>query len=272
MILLQIVEDARQNKGFCLGRFNWQFSSKEVDKISLNCATLWQNLFTVCLLKTKSYNNNCYQFVLQQENDFLFNKGILMNAGFLESPKFSEWDCIIFHDIDHIPQHEGNPYHCVDLPRHLMGGADNRNYRQERFLFSEDSLSFSQWRRLKFSGSGCVSRQQVGNVTPGWMTRSWGILSGSATRGQVKTIVQRHWTPLVFVKDQYSHHGVSRKKKHNCCTAVCAFRKCFRQSLQQYIIIWVKNYLFFKNQASFRGRHFLTVLYYVNSSPLFVTK
>ncbi|XP_071792283.1 beta-1,4-galactosyltransferase 4-like [Asterias amurensis] len=68
-------------------------------------------------------------YVVNQENDFLFNKGILMNAGFLESPKFAEWDCIIFHDIDHIPQHEGNPYHCVDLPRHLMGGADNRNYR-----------------------------------------------------------------------------------------------------------------------------------------------
>ena len=57
-------------------------------------------------------------FVVEQANDQLFNKGILMNAGFLEimsldSLKLTDlsaftfqFDCVIFHDVDLLPEGE----------------------------------------------------------------------------------------------------------------------------------------------------------------------
>ena len=58
-------------------------------------------------------------FVVEQANDQLFNKGVLMNSGFLEimslnkngllnKAKSSEFhfkfDCVIFHDVDLLPE------------------------------------------------------------------------------------------------------------------------------------------------------------------------
>ncbi len=68
-------------------------------------------------------------FIVNQENVLLFNRGMLMNTGFLESQHFSTWDCYIVHDVDLIPQSELNSYGCIHMPRHFVSGADNRNYR-----------------------------------------------------------------------------------------------------------------------------------------------
>lgn len=56
-------------------------------------------------------------YVVEQFNDQLFNKGILMNAGFLEIMNFNNnrekllwnnikfpFDCVIFHDVDLLPE------------------------------------------------------------------------------------------------------------------------------------------------------------------------
>lgn len=45
-------------------------------------------------------------FVVEQSNDELFNKGIIMNAAFnliFEGNSSKEYDCIIYHDVDMIP-------------------------------------------------------------------------------------------------------------------------------------------------------------------------
>ena len=54
---------------------------------------------------------------------------MLFNVGFLESLNFSRWDCVVLHDVDHIPMSDFNPYGCVDMPRHFIGGADNFNWK-----------------------------------------------------------------------------------------------------------------------------------------------
>lgn len=36
-------------------------------------------------------------FLIEPIGNLTFNKGILMNAGFVESQKTSNWDCFIFH-------------------------------------------------------------------------------------------------------------------------------------------------------------------------------
>ncbi|XP_038070430.1 beta-1,4-galactosyltransferase 6-like [Patiria miniata] len=68
-------------------------------------------------------------YIVNQESDNSFNRGMLLNVGFLEALNFSHWDCFVFHDVDHLPLSEFNPYGCVDLPRHFIGGADNRQYK-----------------------------------------------------------------------------------------------------------------------------------------------
>ncbi|XP_072171076.1 beta-1,4-galactosyltransferase 6-like [Diadema setosum] len=68
-------------------------------------------------------------FVVEQANQDLFNRAMLMNVGFLEALNFTRYDCFIFHDVDHIPDDDRNYYGCTDMPRHFLSGADRWNYK-----------------------------------------------------------------------------------------------------------------------------------------------
>lgn len=85
-------------------------------------------------------------FVIEQVNKQLFNKGILMNSGFLEVMLLSEqrahlsklnlkrhefeFDCVIFHDVDLLPEDDRIMYSCPsDRPRHLSVAIDKFNYK-----------------------------------------------------------------------------------------------------------------------------------------------
>ena len=58
-----------------------------------------------------------------------FNKGILMNAGFLEALKEEIYHCFIFHDVDLIPENDHNMYTCPEMPRHLSPAVNELNYK-----------------------------------------------------------------------------------------------------------------------------------------------
>ncbi len=60
-----------------------------------------------------------------------FNRGLLMNIGFLEALKMSnnKWECFIFHDVDLLPEDERNLYTCSDNPRHMSGAVSTLGYR-----------------------------------------------------------------------------------------------------------------------------------------------
>ena len=51
-------------------------------------------------------------YVVEPVGDLLFNKGLSMNAGFIEASKEDEWDCYIFHDVDLLPENNKNIYGC----------------------------------------------------------------------------------------------------------------------------------------------------------------
>ena len=52
-----------------------------------------------------------------------------MNAGFLEAKKLFKFDCVIFHDVDMIPEDDRNMYSCMNAPKHLGAFCDTNNYQ-----------------------------------------------------------------------------------------------------------------------------------------------
>eukprot|EP00057_Strongylocentrotus_purpuratus_P032764 XP_788773.3 PREDICTED: beta-1,4-galactosyltransferase 5 [Strongylocentrotus purpuratus] len=68
-------------------------------------------------------------FIIEQANQELFNRAMLMNIGFLESLNFTDYDCFVIHDVDHVPIDDRNYYGCSSMPRHFVSGADRWNYK-----------------------------------------------------------------------------------------------------------------------------------------------
>ena len=62
-------------------------------------------------------------FVVEPVGNLTFNKGLTMNAGFLEALKVDHWDCFIFHDVDLLPESELNQYGCDQRRPRLLAVA-----------------------------------------------------------------------------------------------------------------------------------------------------
>ncbi|KAF0746430.1 beta-1,4-N-acetylgalactosaminyltransferase bre-4-like [Aphis craccivora] len=60
----------------------------------------------------------------EESNDGRFNRGKLLNIGFTEALKLSDFDCFFFHDVDLLPINNGNIYSCPDQPRHYAVAVD----------------------------------------------------------------------------------------------------------------------------------------------------
>ncbi|CAF3686343.1 unnamed protein product [Rotaria sordida] len=68
-------------------------------------------------------------FVINQHGDEEFNKGVLLNVGYIEAMKLYSFDCFIFHDVDLFPEDLRNLYKCGGRPRHLAVAIDKWEYR-----------------------------------------------------------------------------------------------------------------------------------------------
>ncbi|XP_032790423.2 beta-1,4-N-acetylgalactosaminyltransferase bre-4 [Daphnia magna] len=64
--------------------------------------------------------------VVEQSNSSSFNRGMLMNIGFNEAQLQEEFHCFIFHDVDFLPEDDGNPYTCPQegKPRQMSFSID----------------------------------------------------------------------------------------------------------------------------------------------------
>lgn len=70
-------------------------------------------------------------YLIEPNEDLVFNRGLLMNIGFLESIKdYDKWDCFIFHDIDMLPEDQRIIYKCnIDYPKHYAVAVSKWRYR-----------------------------------------------------------------------------------------------------------------------------------------------
>ncbi|XP_076069653.1 beta-1,4-N-acetylgalactosaminyltransferase bre-4-like isoform X1 [Oratosquilla oratoria] len=67
--------------------------------------------------------------VVEQADKKPFNRGKLLNVGFLEAQKMTKIDCVIFHDVDLLPVNEYNMYACTHMPRHMYSAIDTFRFR-----------------------------------------------------------------------------------------------------------------------------------------------
>ena len=57
-----------------------------------------------------------------------FNRGMLLNIGFREAVEMQQVDCVIFHDVDLLPENDKNVYRCGPMPRHMSVAVSTLNY------------------------------------------------------------------------------------------------------------------------------------------------
>ena len=50
--------------------------------------------------------------MVEQVDKWTFNKGVVMNAGFLETMKMDNFTCYVFHDVDMVPETDLALYNC----------------------------------------------------------------------------------------------------------------------------------------------------------------
>ena len=80
-------------------------------------------------------------YLIEPLEGIKFNRGLLMNIGFLEVLKESRvygntvnssdiyWDCFIFHDVDLKPENDDLQYTCNDTrPIHFSTAVSSLNY------------------------------------------------------------------------------------------------------------------------------------------------
>lgn len=70
-------------------------------------------------------------YLIEPEAGLEFNRGLLMNIGFLEALNRTRnyWECFIFHDVDLLPEDERNLYTCADMPRHMSSAVSSLGYK-----------------------------------------------------------------------------------------------------------------------------------------------
>ena len=70
-------------------------------------------------------------YIFQESDGKHFNRGAIKNAGFLEAIKADQFDCVLFQDVDKMPEHTGNFYTCSSSPKLLIG--ETRYTNQETY-------------------------------------------------------------------------------------------------------------------------------------------
>ena len=67
--------------------------------------------------------------IIEQSDEYPFNRGKLMNVGYVEALKIAPFSCFVFHDVDLLPENDLNFYGCITSPRHMSVAIDKFDYK-----------------------------------------------------------------------------------------------------------------------------------------------
>uniref|UniRef100_A0A8C6YPI4 Beta-1,4-galactosyltransferase n=1 Tax=Nothoprocta perdicaria TaxID=30464 RepID=A0A8C6YPI4_NOTPE len=68
-------------------------------------------------------------YLIQQVGNGTFNRAKLLNVGVREAMKDEDWDCLLLHDVDLIPENDYNLYICDEYyPKHMASAMDKFQY------------------------------------------------------------------------------------------------------------------------------------------------
>ncbi|KAL8575362.1 hypothetical protein ACOMHN_048655 [Nucella lapillus] len=67
--------------------------------------------------------------VVELEQPTTFNRGMLLNIGAVEALGLWDVQCVIFHDVDLLPEDDRNLYSCPEMPRHMSVAIDKYHYK-----------------------------------------------------------------------------------------------------------------------------------------------
>ncbi|KAL7865108.1 hypothetical protein AOLI_G00165280 [Acnodon oligacanthus] len=89
-------------------------------------------------------------YVIEQASDEPFNRAMLFNVGFKEAMKDLQWDCVIFHDVDHILENDRNYYGCSEMPRHFAVKLNKYSYMlpYDEFFGGVSGLTSEQFQKI----------------------------------------------------------------------------------------------------------------------------
>uniref|UniRef100_A0AAY4CV32 Beta-1,4-galactosyltransferase n=1 Tax=Denticeps clupeoides TaxID=299321 RepID=A0AAY4CV32_9TELE len=89
-------------------------------------------------------------YIVEQRGNEPFNRAMLFNVGFKESMKDLDWDCVIFHDVDHILENDRNYYGCGEMPRHFAVKLNKYSYMlpYPEFFGGVSGLTVEQFRNI----------------------------------------------------------------------------------------------------------------------------
>ncbi|KAI6178792.1 Beta-1,4-N-acetylgalactosaminyltransferase bre-4 [Aphelenchoides besseyi] len=91
-------------------------------------------------------------FIVEQIANQTFNRAKLMNVGFVEANRFYDFNCMIFHDIDLLPEDDRNLYSCPEKPRHMSVAVDKFNYKLPYATIFGGVSALTKQQYLKMNG------------------------------------------------------------------------------------------------------------------------
>ncbi|XP_008322270.1 beta-1,4-galactosyltransferase 3 [Cynoglossus semilaevis] len=91
-------------------------------------------------------------YIINQAGNHTFNRAKLMNVGFREAMKKEDWDCLIFHDVDLIPEDDRNSYTCDSNPKHAAIAMDKFGYGLPYSMYFGGVIALTPLHYLKMNG------------------------------------------------------------------------------------------------------------------------
>ncbi|XP_026513196.1 beta-1,4-galactosyltransferase 3-like [Terrapene carolina triunguis] len=92
-------------------------------------------------------------YLIHQAGNATFNRAKLLNVGVREAMKDEDWDCLLLHDVDLIPENDYNLYVCDEYyPKHIASAIDKFQYSLPYWSFFGGVSALTPEHYMKING------------------------------------------------------------------------------------------------------------------------